>query len=527
MNAHTSSDTGYRNPVVRGVSPDPSVVRVGDDYYLANSTFDLMPGVTIRHSTDLLNWRTIGHAITRPEQYRRDSQDGPVVLFAPTLRHHDGVFYLACTNAVRGQGNFIVRTTDPTGEWSDALWIDDEGFDPSLFRDHDGIWYYTRRTLQFGPEGLGPLVQATIDLETGQLGPLREITAPHGFSSNDIEGPHLFTRDGWYYLCSAEGGSWKGHMQTIARSRSVWGPFEPAPHNPILTHRHRVAHPIQTLGHAELVDAPDGSAWALALGTRHPRMAQHHALGRETFLLPVRWENGWPYVGDGGTTELHVEGTRPPSGPAAAREVPDTLWSRGWKTIGAPAAGLDAAATDARIEMPVGRDPRTSGPGPVGALLLPQTEYDQRLSVTLADLQPGSIAGVAAYADRQHCYALTVAVDATGDRTASLSRTVDDFNTLETVLLPSEGVLTLSVDAHETSYTFVVRAGHQKSHEFAGLGARLLSAETAQWFTNVSFALLALEAPKQETGERGVTITFADVTVVDLEPGRPASPVPF
>src|SRR6195952_801284 len=113
----------YRDPVVRGPVPDPSPIRVGDDYYLANSTFDQMPGVTIRHSTDLVNWQIIGHAVTRPGQYRRDGRPGPMVLFAPTLRHHDGVFYLACTNAVAGQGNFVVRTADPAGGWSDALWI--------------------------------------------------------------------------------------------------------------------------------------------------------------------------------------------------------------------------------------------------------------------------------------------------------------------------------------------------------------------------------------------------------------------
>lgn len=276
--------------------------------------------MTIRHSFDLVNWQIVGHAITRPAQYRRDGQAGPIVLFAPTLRHHDGTFYVACTNAIPGQGNFLVSTTDVTGEWSDAVWIDDQGFDPSLFRDDDGTWYYTRRNLQFRPDGfLGPIVQATIDVQTGELGPMRDITEPHGFASNDSEGPHLYRIGEWYYLCSAEGGSWHGHMQTIARSRSPWGPFEAGPQNPFLTQRHLVANRIQTLGHAELVEAADGTWWALSLGTRHPRMAQHHNLGRETFLTPRHL--GRRMAGRRGTWRRHhrPRGRRSASGCHAGR----------------------------------------------------------------------------------------------------------------------------------------------------------------------------------------------------------------
>jgi xylan 1,4-beta-xylosidase len=515
--------TRFSNPVVKGISPDPSAIRVGDDFYLATSSFDLLPGVTIRHSTDLVNWRIIGHAITRPSQFRRDGEPGPMVLFAPTLRYHDGTFYLACTNAIRGEGNFIVSTTDPTGQWSDALWIDHEGFDPSLFRDEDGTWYYTRRSLQFRPDGnLGPLVQATIDLLSGHLGPLREITAPHGFASNDIEGPHIYKRDGWYYLSAAEGGSWSGHMQTIARSRSVWGPFEPAPHNPILTHRHRVAHRIQTLGHAELLDAPDGSSWALSLGTRHPRMARHHNLGRETFLTPVTWEGGWPHVGTDGTTELQIEDVKLPSGVGLDYAVPDTLWNRGWKTIGAAPTHLDPAAPETLIRLPFGRDlrmPAKEGAPHLGALLKPQTEYDQRFRATVAHSALDAEAGIAAYASPKHCYSLTVSPEGPG-RTATFTRTVDDLVTSTVLGLPETGQVTLQIDAHETSYSFSLDVDGTATEVGQG-SARLLSAETAQWFTSVSFALIA-SGP-----EDSAAALFTDVTVEDIAPGAGASPVPF
>jgi len=512
----------YANPVVRGNAPDPSAIRVGDDYYLANSSFDLLPGVTIRHSVDLVNWRIVGHAITRPSQYRRDGLPGPMVLFAPTLRHHDGIFYLACTNAIPGQGNFVVRTDDVTGEWSDAVWIDDAGFDPSLFRDEDGTWYYTRRNLQFRPDGnLGPIVQATIDLDTGELGELRDITPPHGFASNDIEGPHLYRRGDWYYLCSAEGGSWHGHMQTIARSRSPWGPFEAGPQNPFITHRHLVANRVQTLGHAELFEASDGSWWAVALGTRHPRMAQHHNLGRETFLLPVTWVDDWPVAGHNGdgTTSLEVPVALPEPGLGTIPEVSDTLWSRGWKNIGPALAALDADCLDGSIRLPGGTDPRTCEAGPKGALLRPQTEDDQRFEATRVSVPDGATAGIAAFADVRHYYSLMVESAEDGGRQVVLTKTVDDLVGVTAVPVPAQGPLTLRIDGHETEYSFsVVSTG---GTQVVGSGsARLLSAETAQWFVGVHWTLLAL-------GPDGSQVEFSEVGVSPLEAGRPASPVPF
>ena len=220
------------------------------------------------------------------------------MLFAPTLRHHEGTFYVVCTNMADNQGNFLVSATDPAGEWSDAVWLDREAFDPSLFFDADGTCLYTRRSLDLSVPGgdLGPVVQARLDPRTGDMEPWPAITSgARGFQTNDIEGPHLYRIGEWYYLFSAEGGTWTGHMQTVARSRSPWGPFEPAPHNPVITHRDRVLHPIQSLGHADLVEDQHGGWWALALGTRHCK--QHHNLGRETFLLPVTWSDGWPHFG--------------------------------------------------------------------------------------------------------------------------------------------------------------------------------------------------------------------------------------
>ena len=191
----------YENPVVRGVNPDPSIIRVGEDYYLVNSSFSFYPGCPIHHSRDLVNWELIGYALTRPSQFSLDKNHGRPQLYAATLRYHAGTFYVI-TNDVNGGGNFYVTAKNPAGPWSDPIYIDKPQFDPSLFFDDDGTVYYTRR----GPFETKEIVQATLDIKTGKLlTPLRSIGV--GMVSDDAEGPHLYKINGWYYLSEAEGGN--------------------------------------------------------------------------------------------------------------------------------------------------------------------------------------------------------------------------------------------------------------------------------------------------------------------------------
>jgi alpha-N-arabinofuranosidase len=213
-------------------------------------------------------------------------------IWAPTIRHHAGRFCMVTTNMTHG-GNFLVTAERPDGPWSDPAWIDKDWFDPSLFFDDDGTTYYTRRS----DEGVA---QAVIDPSTGKLeAPVRHLS--RGLCSPDAEGPHLYKIDGVYYLMMAEGGTRFGHSETIARSRSPWGPWEPCPHNPIVTHRHLSGGFIRDTGHADLFRAPNGSWWLACLGTRHTTYDSASILGRETFLAPVSWKDGWPVVGDKGT----------------------------------------------------------------------------------------------------------------------------------------------------------------------------------------------------------------------------------
>ena len=278
-------------PLIAGFHPDPSICRVGDDYYLVNSSFQYFPGVPLYHSTDLVHWEQIGNILSRPSQLALEGATSWQGIYAPTLRYHDGTFYLITTN-VSGKGNFIVSATNPLGPWSEPLWLEQGGIDPSLFWE-DGRCYMVSNP--------GDAIWlCTIDPDTG-----RQLTESkllwRGMGGRYPEGPHLYKKDGYYYLLISEGGTELAHSLTIARSRSIEGPYEPNPDNPILTNCCQKGQykTVQGTGHGDFVQAADGSWWITFLAYRHFGGMYHH-LGRETFLAPVEWpEGGWPVVNGG------------------------------------------------------------------------------------------------------------------------------------------------------------------------------------------------------------------------------------
>ena len=294
----------FKNPVIPGFAPDPSVTYWNGNYYLVNSTFEYFPGVTLWRSPDLVNWDYVSGVLSRPEQLDLSKANPSSGLYAATIRVNDrGRFYVVTTNKYT-LGNFVVHTDDiESGEWSDPAFITKDGIDPSLTFLPDGRCFYSSNGKADGVKGI---VGAFIDPDTGKLeGDLRLLTA--GCGGPSVEGPHIYYKDGWYYLMEAEGGTEYGHHEVILRSRDIFGPYEQNPHNPILSHASRKRHPIQATGHADLIEAPDGKWWAVFLAIRvKPRPLLHH-LGRETFLAPVEWKDGWPLIGDGGNVELEYE----------------------------------------------------------------------------------------------------------------------------------------------------------------------------------------------------------------------------
>jgi xylan 1,4-beta-xylosidase len=344
----------YANPVIAGMHPDPSICRVGEHYYLACSSFEYFPGVPIFHSRDLVHWELIGNALDRPSQLPLDNAPSSGGVYAPTLRHHDGRFWLITSNVPHG-GSMLVTSTDPAGPWSEPRALPGiQGIDPDLAWDDDGNCWCTFAGIE----------QLRIDPATGAA-----LSRPRRIWSGTPgaqwpEAPHLYKIGDLWYLLIAEGGTERGHGISVARGPSPNGPFEPCPGNPILTHR-STDQPIQNTGHGDLVQAHDGSWWMVFLGTR-PRGGTPgwHVLGRETFLAPVAWVDGWPVV-DEVSPEMQADLLPPhpfPEPPArddfdgadlhprwiSVRSRPGATWSLkdrpGWLTLHGRGGSLDDPA---------------------------------------------------------------------------------------------------------------------------------------------------------------------------------------
>lgn len=294
----------YRNPVLKGFYPDPSICCVDGVYYMVCSSFQYFPGVPLFESRDLVNWKQIGHVLTRPSQIALADVPSSGGVFAATIRHHGGRFYMTTTNNSTQQ-NFYVWTDDIHGAWSDPIVVEQDGIDPSFFFEDGKAYFMSTGRDDFGISGI---IQSEIDLETGKkLTPSRSIWK--GTGGRFVEGPHLYKIGKFYYLLASEGGTEYGHMLTLCRSESPWGPFENCPHNPILTNRNKAPYLIQAIGHGELLTGPDGNWYVPTLGFRqiHQWMPYHH-LGREVFLTPARLtDDGWFVCGNDGTTDESYE----------------------------------------------------------------------------------------------------------------------------------------------------------------------------------------------------------------------------
>ena len=298
-----------RNPVIPGFHPDPSVCRVGQDYYLVTSSFEYFRGVPMFHSRNLVDWRQIGHCLDRDSQLDLCGAQSSGGIWAPTLRYHESRFFMVTTNFSKG-GNFMVHAENPAGPWSDLVWIDVPGIDPSLYFE-EGRCFFTANA---GEEREPGLYLAEIDFRTGEvLTPSKLIWKGSGGAYP--EAPHIYRRPDGYYLIAAEGGTQYGHCITAARSERIEGPYEACPHNPVHTHRHRIDQAVMGAGHADFVEDAEGRWWAFLLAFRVTSPFFHH-LGRETFLAPMRWDGtGWPQINGGAIVGERVEVDALPAAP--------------------------------------------------------------------------------------------------------------------------------------------------------------------------------------------------------------------
>ena len=298
----------YFNPVIKGFYPDPSVCAANGKYYLVTSSFQYFPGVPLFESEDLVNWTQIGHVLTRKSQVMLDKVRSSGGVFAPTIRYDGKRFYMVTNNNSTFE-NFYVYTEDIYGEWSDPIAVDQDGIDPSLLFD-EGHCYFVSNGVGKDENGndINGVFQSEIDIATGaRLGEKRLLWT--GSGGRYIESPHVYKIGGYYYLMVAEGGTEYGHMVTYARSKSVWGPYEPYAENPVLTNRNKAPYQIQAIGHGDLIQKENGDWYIVTLGFRQiGDWEPFHNLGRETFLTPVRFdEAGWFTCGEDGTTDASYE----------------------------------------------------------------------------------------------------------------------------------------------------------------------------------------------------------------------------
>ncbi|MBP3609709.1 MAG: family 43 glycosylhydrolase [Lachnospiraceae bacterium] len=294
----------YNNPVIKGFYPDPSVCYANGKYYLVSSSFQYFPGVPLFESEDLVNWRQIGHVLTRKSQVMLEKINSSGGVFAPTIRYNDGRFYMVTTNDTTHE-NFYVYTDDIYGEWSEPVTVKQDGIDPSLLFDGGHVYFMSNGTDDNGVSGV---VQCEIDIATGKkLSASRCIWK--GSGGRFLESPHMYHIKDTYYLMAAEGGTEYGHMITYAKSDSVWGPFVDYPCNPVLTNRNKAPYIIQGIGHGDLIQKQNGDWYIMCLGFRQIHMWRtYHILGREVFLVPVKFgEDGWFTAGNDGTAEQEYE----------------------------------------------------------------------------------------------------------------------------------------------------------------------------------------------------------------------------
>ena len=494
----------YNNPIIPGFRSDPSICRAGEDFFLVNTSFEYFPGLPIFHSRDLVNWRQIGHVLDRPSQL--DMKDVWVPsggIYGSTIRHHQGRFYVVTTVLTTGPARHCLLTTqDPFSGWSEPIWLDTandpehclhHSIDPSLFIDDDGRFYLTV-SLHGGANVY--LIQSEIDPRNGSL-----LTQPRelwrGTGMLGTEGPHTYKINGKYYLMAAEGGTDYGHTEVLARGASPWGPWEACPRNPILTNR-STGLPIQGVGHADLVDAPDGSWWMVMHGFRPQGYHGAHNLGRETCLASVSWNSdGWPEVANGGRIEPVMEADFfcvPKPWPAEpVRDDFDTLqlgdcwnfirnpiegtWSLserpGWLTLHGNANDLDS------YHSPVWVGRR-------------QCAHDSHFETMLefSPQQDGEEAGITIYQNYKHHYEIALRRQ-NGQNQVILRRRIGSLQKVEHSVACLDSLIRLRISVDPQNYHFAYASAVGEWAQIGQGEIRYLSTEVGGRFTGVYFALYA------------------------------------
>lgn len=493
----------FRNPILAGFHSDPSITAANGKFYLVASTFSFFPGIPVFESEDLVHWKQVGNAIHRPGQLDFDGLGMSRGVFAPAIEYHDGTFYVVNTSVDAG-GNFMVTAKDPAGPWSDPIWLPTiGGIDPSLFFDDDGKVYILNNDEPEVPvryDGHRAIWLQEIDIASGKpFGP-RKVLIDGGVKPEEnpiwIEGPHIYKVDGWYYLSDAEGGTGPQHSQVVLRSRDVWGPYEPYEHNPILTQRDLDPDrplPVTNAGHADMVQGPDGTWWATFLASRNYGR-DHYNTGRETFLLPVTWKDGWPvilprgekipYVLPGPSWMKTPADQAPMTGNFTWRDEFDVVeLGRGWMTPRVPKTQwYDGSSRPGWLTIHPLRE-RLDAKVNMSFYARRQQHLVFEASTALEPPAPGVAAGLAAFQGDDHWYFLGARRD--GDRLeVFLEKKAGegDPEVVATQSIAAPGQLVLHIEGDEGRYGFGFDGGEGVQWLVRDADGTILSTDVAGGF---------------------------------------------
>ena len=490
----------YYNPVLAGYYPDPSLTRKGDTYYLVNSSFGFFPGVPIFESKDLVNWEQTGHVLDRPEQLNLQghaaSTDG---IYAPAISYNPGndTFYMITTLVGPHGGNFFVKSRNPREGWSDPVWLPEiDGIDPSFLFDDDGKAYIVHNAPVFGEpsyEGERAIRLFEFDTATDRIvsQPLEIVRGGTHVKKNPIwiEGPHLYHIGDYYYLMCAEGGTAEDHSEVIFRSRSPKGPWEEAPANPILTQRDLPAereNPVTCTGHADIIQTPEGEWWAVFLGCR-PYSGNLYNTGRDTYLLPVEWQDGWPRIlesGRGVPTVAGKEGLIPAQNTLTGNfsyedRFEDAVLNPRWIYLrNAPATGVDLS--DGRLHL-------TPGPGiadrdnPISAVFARQQHpnFTVETEVDFTPSSSGDLAGLALLQNEDHNFIFGKTL-LEGEPAIVLKRNNWGETLVGSARIEFSGPMELKVEGEGGYYSFYYRQSGEEQWRPVAVGVDATNLSTAK-----------------------------------------------
>ena len=474
----------YKNPVVKGFYPDPSVCFFEGKYYMVCSSFQYFPGVPLFESSDLVNWEQIGYVLTRSSQVMLDKVGSSGGVFAPTIRCNGGRFYVVTTNDTTHE-NFYIYTDDIRGDWSEPVTVDQGGIDPSLYFEDGRTYFISNGSDAHGDSGV---VQCEIDIASGRK--LCESKCIwHGSGGRYLESPHMYRIGSYYYLMAAEGGTEYGHMITYARSRNIWGPFDNYPGNPVLTNRNKAPYVIQGIGHGDLIQDGNGDWHILSLGFRQIHMWQtYHHLGREVFLTPVRFgKNGWFTAGNDGTTDESYEiiGNFKQA-PLGEFTFSNTDWNIHWCYLRKPTLS-NYILSDDRVVLHGTKISLFEVDSP-SFIALRQRDFSFELTVNVR-IDDGE-GGITVYHTENEHYDLALRKNEAGYE-AVLKLNVGGIRHEQAVLPLSSDRASFAVVADAFGYNFYVI--ENSTRKYMGYGqTKLLSSEVCGGFTGVMLGLYAV-----------------------------------